>query len=111
MLLWDVDRDCLYDIYAQEIGSLVTQAAKRSAVAPALGMIFSQAPESGIFRATFNDGELALFNTFDGTVQARTTADAHALVSSPDGLTLAGGNSEEQILLYDFSSLKLLYRI
>ena len=111
IILWDVDRDCLYDIYAKESGSLGTQAAKRSGIAQTWSMIFSQAPETGLLAAGFNDGELVLFNTFEGTVQARTFINAHTLASSPDGLTLACGNSAGTIQLFDFDSLKLLYRI
>ena len=111
IIMWDVDRDCLYDVYAKETGSLGTQAAKRSGIAHTWSMTFSQAPETGLFVAGFNDGELVLFNTFDGTVQARTFVNAHTLASSPDGLTLACGNSAGTIQLFDFDSLKLLYRI
>ena len=111
IIVWDIDNERLYDIYGKETGSLGTQARQHGGVASVWSLIFSQAPETSLLAAAFNDGELVVFNTSEGTVQARAPANAHTLASSPDGLTLACGNSSGTIQIFDFDSLKLLYRI
>jgi WD40 repeat protein len=111
LIVWDIDNERLYDIYGKETGSLGARARKRAGIASVWSLMFSRAPEAGLLAAAFNDGELVVFNTFEGTVQARAPANAHTLASSPDGLTLACGNSGGTIHLFEFDSLKLLYRI
>jgi WD40 repeat protein len=111
IIVWDIDNERLYDIYGKDTGSLGARASKRSGIASVWSLVFSQSPEAGLLAGAFNDGELVVFNTFEGTVQARAPANAHTLASSPDGLTLACGNSGGTIQLFEFDSLKLLYRI
>ena len=112
IILWDIENESLYDIYCQETGSLGTQAKKRLGISSVLSLAFNRAPEAGLLAASFTDGELVVFNTYEGIVQARVPAtNAHSLASSPDGLMLACGNSAGTIQLFEFDTLKLLYRI
>jgi WD40 repeat protein len=111
IIVWDIDNERLYDIYGKDTGSLGARARKRAGIASVWSLIFSQAPEADLLAAAFNDGELVVFNTSEGTIQARAPANAHSLASSPDGLTLACGNSSGTIQIFEFDSLKLLYRI
>jgi WD40 repeat protein len=111
IIVWDIENERLYDIYGKETGSLGARARRRPGMASVLSLIFSRAPEAGLLAASFNDGELVVFNTCEGLVQARAPANAHTLACSPDGLTLACGDSAGTIQLFEFESLKLLYRI
>ena len=111
IIIWDTENERTYDIYGKETGSLGAQAERRPGTASVFTLIFSRAPEAGLLAAAFSDGELVVFNTSEGTIQATTPANAHTLASSPDGLTLACGNSAGTIQLFEFESLRLLYRI
>jgi WD40 repeat protein len=111
IIVWDVEYESVHDIYGQVSGSLGPRAKKRSARAFVRTLLFSRASESGVLAAGYMDGELVVFNTIDRKIQARTSANAHSLVSSPNGLMMACGNSAGMILLFEFETLKLFYRI
>ncbi len=110
ILLWDLERDTLHDTYCKETGTR-TNDHKRHATAGATGLIFTLAPNSSLLVASYSDGDLVLFDTSEGRVSATTVANAQSLACSPDGRTLATGNSSGIIQLFDFETLKLLYRI
>ena len=111
VIIWDIDRRCVYDIYGEDEGSLGAGAEKRKGIVSVLSMTFSKAPEANLFVAAYNDGVLVLFNMAEGTVQSKAAANVHTLASSPDGLSLACGDSAGVIQIYAFDSLKLLYRL
>ncbi|OAP59351.1 hypothetical protein AYL99_06649 [Fonsecaea erecta] len=111
IVLWDIENACVYDVYGKDEGSLGATADKRIGISPVQSMIFSRAPEAQLLVASYNDGELNLFNIAEGTVQAKVVANGHYLTSSADGLTLACGNSAGVICIFEFSTLNLLYRI
>ena len=110
ILLWDLERDTLHDTYCKDYGAC-SPSGKSRAQSGATGVVFSAAPNMTLLAATYSDGDLVLFDTSDGTVREMTLANAQTLTSSPDGRTLACGNSSGTIQLYDFETLKLLYRI
>lgn len=110
ILLWDLERDTMHDTYCKETGTR-TNDHKRHATAGATGLIFSLAPNSSLLAASYSDGDLVLFDTSEGRVSATTVANAQSLACSPDGRTLATGNSSGIIQLFDFETLKLLYKI
>ncbi|KIX99885.1 uncharacterized protein Z520_04521 [Fonsecaea multimorphosa CBS 102226] len=110
-VVWDIENACVYDVYGKDEGSLGVTAEKRNGIASVLSMIFSRAPEAQLLVVSYNDGVLSLFNIAEGTVQAQAAANGHTLASSADGLTLACGNSAGTISIFEFDTLKLLYRI
>jgi hypothetical protein len=111
IILWDIGNEMIYDIYGKDTGSLGPQARRRPGIASVLSLMFSRATETCLLAAAFNDGELVVFNTVDGLVQATAPANAHTMASSADGLMLACGNSTGTIQVFEFDTLKLLYRI
>lgn len=111
VIVWDIENESIHDIYGQDVGSLGPHARKRAGIAPALSLLFSPVAESALLAVGYIDGELVVFDTVEQRVQARTQANAHSIVSSPDGMLLACGNSAGMILIYEFESLKLVYRI
>lgn len=111
IIVWDTENERLHDIYGKETGSLGARAMRRPGMSSVLSLIFSRAREAGLLAASFNDGELVVFNTSEGFIQVRAPAEAHSLACSPDGLLLACGNSAGTIQLFEFDTLKLLYRI
>jgi WD40 repeat protein len=76
-----------------------------------ISLLFSPVAEKALLAAGYGNGELVVFDSIEHKVQARTDANAHSIVSSPDGMLLACGNSAGMILIYEFESLKLVYRI
>ena len=110
ILLWDLERDKLHDTYCKDYGAR-SPGGKSRAQSGATGVVFSAAPNMTLLAATYSDGDLVLFDTSDGTVRELTLANAQTLASSPDGRTLACGNSSGTIQLYDFETLRLLYRV
>ena len=110
ILLWDLERDALHETYCKETGVRPQDEAPRSS-AGAMALKFSLAPTAALLAVSYADGDLVLFDTYEGNVVATTLANAQSLASSPDGRTLAGGNSSGTIQLFDFETLKLLYHI
>ncbi|KAK7967453.1 NACHT and WD domain protein [Apiospora aurea] len=47
--------------------------------------------------ASYQDGDLVIFNPFDGQQQAVVATSAHVLASSPDGRTLATGEPDDAV--------------
>ncbi len=109
LLLWDLERDALYETYGKETGTRLGE--KRTANATVWSLVFSPAPSATLLAAAYSDGDLVLFDTSEGVVKEMTLANAQTLASSPDGRTLASGDSSGTIQLFDFECLKLLYRI
>lgn len=110
ILLWDLERDTLHDTYCEETGARAHDHSGHN-TAGATGLIFSPAPNANLLAVSYSDGDLVLFDTTEGRVQATAVANAQSLACSPDGRTLATGNSSGTIQLFDFETLKLLYRI
>ncbi|KAK4182677.1 NACHT and WD domain-protein [Podospora australis] len=115
LLVWNFETFTLHDVYYRETGSRgwdesTTSAPKQKSTV--LSLTFGAAPNSNALLVCYFDGELVLYDTFDGTVRHRVSGvNAHCLVSSPDGRTLATGDATGTIRLFDLETLRFLYRI
>lgn len=109
ILLWDLEKDAIHDTYCKN-GARV-HPDQRLANPGATNLIFNLRLNANLLAVAYADGDLVLFDTLEGTVRAATLANAHTLASSLDGRTLACGNTFGTIHLFDFETLKLLYRI
>lgn len=110
ILLWDLDRDVLHDTYSKAgPGSLSTSNNMTAGVTA--GVVFSTTPNATLLVAGYSDGDLVLFDVSQGIVKEKAPADAQTLACSPDGRTLASGDSSGSIQLFEFETLRLLYRI
>jgi len=110
-IVWDIENKKIHDIYGQDVGSLGPRSRKRPGIASVTSLLLSPFEERVLLAAGYNDGELVVFDTTDRRIQARTLANAHSLVSSPDGTMIACGNSAGMILIFEFETLKMIYRI
>ena len=108
LLLWDFEADALLDTYTKEGTSA---SHRRNMNGGVITAIFGTGPNHSLLAAAYVDGDLVVFDTNDGTVKHTILANAQVLASSPDGRTLATGDSSGTIHLYDFETLRLLYRI
>ena len=111
IILWDIENEAMYDVYKQQSGSQGGQSKPRRGVGSAWSLTFSRILDPPLLAAAYNDGQLVIFNTGDGNVQATALAYVHQMASSPNGLMLACGNSAGTISVFDFENLTLLYRI
>lgn len=109
ILLWDLERDALYETYGKETGA--RSVGDKVTNATVWSLVFSTAPTATLLAAAYSDGDLVLFDTSDGTVKETTLANSQTLACPPNGRTLASGDSAGTIKLFDFETLKLLYRI
>jgi WD40 repeat protein len=108
ILLWDFDLDELLETYTKE-GS--GPSSRRTVNGGVISVVFGAGPNHSLLAAAYLDGDLVVFDTNEGIVKNITLANAQVLASSPDGRTLATGDSSGTIQLYDLETLKLLYRI
>ena len=110
ILLWDLDRNELHDTY-NKAGSSTKNAKVDVSAGVTGGLVFSATPNETLLAAAYSDGDLVLFDILEATVREKVLVNAQTLACSPDGRTLASGDSSGTIQLYDFESLRLLYRI
>jgi WD40 repeat protein len=110
LLLWDLEKDTIYDTYDKENGSRLNSG--KWAYHPGVrDVVFGAGRNANLLAATYRDGDLVLFDTSDGEVKEATLANVHTLASSSSGRTIAGKHYSGTIQLFDFETLKLLYRI
>ena len=109
LLLWDLDRAALHDTYSKA-GSR-TRNAKVDGASVTGGLVFNATLHEPLLAAAYSDGDLVLFDILEGTVREKRLVNAQTLACSPDGRTLASGDSSGTIQLFEFESLRLLYRI
>ncbi|KAI4151541.1 MAG: hypothetical protein LQ340_003445 [Diploschistes diacapsis] len=111
IIVWDIENEEIVDILGQDVGSRGPYATRHTGQTFLFDMVMNHSAESGLLAASYTDGELLIYDFFSNVVRARSTVNAHFLTSSPDGVTLACGNSAGLIMLYEFDTLQLLYRI
>ena len=110
ILLWDLERDALYDTYNKMTGASPI-LGRRAVDAGVIALTFNRAPGANALAAAYSDGDLVLFDTNDGYIKALTAANAQVLASSLDGRTLASGDGSGKLKIFDFETLRMLYCI
>ncbi|KAL8952405.1 MAG: hypothetical protein Q9222_001682 [Ikaeria aurantiellina] len=75
-----------------------------------VAMVFNPNPDMNLAAASYQDGDLVVFDPWNQRQHAISEANAHVLAASPDGATLATGDSNGTIQVFDFETLRLLYR-
>ena len=109
VLLWSLETYALHDTYNRNGRS--SRAPSCGDDAGALCLAFSVAPDANLLAVGYADGDLLLFDTAEGIVRDTVLVNAETLACSPDGRTLASGDSSGTIQLFDFETLRPLYRI
>ena len=103
IVLWDLE-DCTY----------VGQYSKDTNVYPGplcFAIIFNPKAEVQLVAAAYDDGEIVAFDPWTERKCASTNADTAVMQGSKDGTVLVTGDSNGRITLYDFETLKVLYKI
>jgi WD40 repeat protein len=112
ILIWDIEGDCMYDVYNRDSGSTGGFAGRPYGSAGVRCLEFGTGANRDLLAAAYTDGELVLFDTASGEVGKRgVAAFAHLLSRSPDGSKLATADPSGTIQIFQFDTLQLLYRI
>ncbi|KAL8787816.1 MAG: hypothetical protein Q9213_002003 [Squamulea squamosa] len=75
-----------------------------------VAMAFNPNPDINLVAASYQDGDLVIFDPWNQKQRAMVEANAHTLAVSSDGATLATGDGSGTIQIFDFETLRLLYR-
>ena len=106
--VWDLEARC----FAGYLGREENPAAQGFGTnTSAENLVFSSDPSICRLAVSYEDGDLAFFDAEKQILLQCTSEAVQILASSPDGRTLASGNWEGKIQLFDFASMKLLYQI
>ncbi|KAH9909403.1 hypothetical protein F4778DRAFT_229652 [Xylariomycetidae sp. FL2044] len=113
LILWELDEERIYDIYEKETGSRFNESLKQADGATTVwDVAFGVSPETNLLAAAYSDGDLLVYDLEKGDVASvLRAAYSQKLCCSSDGRTLASGDSMGNIQLFDFQTLKLLYKI
>lgn len=102
--LWDIGEDVFFgncgkkDMHGTEVMHMVT------------ALVFNPNPNVELLAASYLDGQLLILDPFQDHEVESFRANCHTLAASPDGRLLAGA-SGAGIQIFEFDSLRLLYRI
>ena len=105
IMLWDLEGDTYYGSCGKKLPSGETSTHVITA------LVFNPNPNIGLLVASYLDGELVLIDAFDDQELENFHAHCHTLAASPDGRLLAGGAGGGTIYIYEFDTLRLLYRV
>lgn len=103
--LWDLEEDTYYGSCGKKLASGETSTHMVTA------LVFNPNPNIGLLAASYLDGELVLIDPFNDQELESFRADCHTLAASPDGRLLAGGAGGGTVQIYEFDTLRLLYRV
>ncbi|KAK3304655.1 uncharacterized protein B0T15DRAFT_250070 [Chaetomium strumarium] len=76
-----------------------------------LDIAFNENAEQGLMAVSYQDGDLVTLDPWTLQQKHAYHLNAHTLAASPDGHTLAAGDSESIISLFAFDGLRLICRI
>jgi len=103
--LWDLEEDTYYGTCGKKLPSGETSTHVVSA------LVFNPNVNISLLAASYLDGELVLLDPFGDQELESSHANCHMLAASPDGHLLAGGAGFGTIQIYEFDTLRLLYRV
>ncbi|KAE9364783.1 hypothetical protein N431DRAFT_489271 [Stipitochalara longipes BDJ] len=105
---------CLWDLSNQDFIGCCSRPAEDGSetVGLCVGTVhFNSNPDMNLLAIGYQDGDLAIFEPWSRELLTVVEANALSLASSPDGRTLAAGDSCGTVQIWDFETLTLLYRI
>lgn len=105
VVFWDLEDDKANPVY---MGSYNKDT---EAYPGPLNFAMAFNPVVQLIAASYDDGDIVVVNPFSQGVQARTSEDSGLLRASKDGEILASTDGEGTITLFEFETLRRLYRI
>lgn len=111
IMLWDLDSNSIFGYCGKGISARVNKSGRKIKNTAVVDMLFNPAPNTSLLAAAYQDGDLVLLDPLNNLEKETVVADAQTLACSPDGRTLASGDSHGTIQIFDFETLRLMYRI
>ena len=110
LIIWDLDAGGFLGVCGKEDSQhLAGQSMTQTSI---MDFVFNPSPNLQLLAAAYQDGSLALLDPIEGTThQVASRVDAQTLASSADGRTLASGDAFGTIQLFEFETLKIIYRL
>lgn len=105
IILWDLEADSYYGSCGKKMPDGETSTHMVTA------LIFNPNKTIGLLVASYLDGELALIDPFSDQEVEKTRANCHTLAASHDGRLLGGGAGGGVVDIFEFDTLRLLYRV
>lgn len=103
--LWDLEQDAYFGGCGMKLKNGETSTHLITA------LVLNPNSNIDLLAASYLDGELVILDPFNDHEIERTRANCHTLTSSPDGRLLAGAAGSGIIQVYEFDTLRLLYRV
>lgn len=103
--LWDLDENAYYGNCGKKL------ANGESSTHMVTALVLNPNPDIGLLAVSYLDGDLVILDPFNDEEMESLRADCHTLTSSPDGRLLAGGAGAGTIQIYEFDTLRFLYRV
>ncbi|KAK3306822.1 uncharacterized protein B0T15DRAFT_528350 [Chaetomium strumarium] len=114
VVFWDCIDNGIYDTYEKNTGSIHVFGSHKVAEGSTTvrAAAFGHALDTNLFAATYTDGDLVVYDIDRGQAIAFTEdANTMVLAASRDGRTLAGADSMGNFTLFEFETLRPLYRV
>ena len=103
--IWDMDR-------ANRVGVFEKEGSEDIYTSPqVIDMVFNPVPELDLMAIAYKDGDIVTCDPWTLEQHSIYGILVHVLVASPDGRTLATGDTEGVVHLFAFETLRLIYRV
>lgn len=105
IILWDLESDSFYGYTGKRLpsGDISTH--------PITALAFNPKQDLELLAASYLDGELVILDPFNDQELESCRAQCPTLAVSPDGRFLAGAPGGGVLHIYEFDTLRLLYRV
>jgi WD40 repeat protein/pimeloyl-ACP methyl ester carboxylesterase len=105
VILWDLDADSYYGSTGKKLTS------GESSTHPVTALVFNPNQDIEILAVSYLDGDLVIMDPFDNHELVKIRAQCPTIAASPNGRFLAGAPGGGVLHIYEFDTLKLLYRV
>jgi hypothetical protein len=103
--VWDLKEDA----FIGHCGKMLSTG--ETSTHPVVALALNPNPDHALLAVTYLDGDLALLNPFTNQELKCLRAGCQSLAASPNGQLLAAGGACGVINVYEFDTLKMLYRV
>lgn len=103
--VWDLEQDAYYGSCGKKLPSGETSTH------PIVALLFNPNANIELLAASYLDGELVIIDPFDDREIEKQRVSCHTLAASPDGRLLAAGGARGIIQIFEFDTLRLLYKV
>ncbi|KAK4155617.1 hypothetical protein C8A00DRAFT_41803 [Chaetomidium leptoderma] len=103
--VWDLEQDAYYGSCGKKLPS------GKTSTDPIVALVFNPNASIELLAASYLDGELVIIDPFTDKEVEKQRVSCHTLSASPDGRLLAGGGAGGVIQIFEFDTLRLLYKL